>query len=88
MESCARGRVSKDLKQNNIDLKLQKIINSYPWYKVPPPIHKVLIHGSDIVAKSLEILILLSEEGKRPTKKLLEKLEISGKLQLTAQGII
>lgn len=21
----------------------------YPWYKMPPPVHKVLIHGSDII---------------------------------------
>lgn len=38
-------------------------VEKYPWYPMPPTVHKVLIHGSIIVEKALLPIGQLSEEA-------------------------
>ncbi|XP_011697762.1 PREDICTED: uncharacterized protein LOC105455831, partial [Wasmannia auropunctata] len=48
-------------------------IHLYPWYKIPPSVHKVLIHGSDII-KHLGLPIgCLSEEAQEANNKIFRK---------------
>lgn len=45
----------------------------YPWYKMPPSVHKVLLHGSDII-KYLGLPIgCLSEEAQEANNKIFRK---------------
>ena len=38
-------------------------VQLYPWYHMPPTVHKVLIHGADIAKESILPLGQLSEEA-------------------------
>lgn len=43
--------------------------DNYKWYKMPPSVHKVLIHGADIINHSLLSIGELSEEAAEATNK-------------------
>ena len=48
-------------------------IDLYPWYKIPPSVHKILIHGST-VAKEFELpLGWYSEENQEANNKIFRK---------------
>lgn len=45
----------------------------YPWYKLPPSVHKLLIHGSEII-KTFELSSgFYSEESQEGTNKIFRK---------------
>lgn len=48
-------------------------IKMYPWYYMPPTIHKLLIHGSSIVKETILPIGLLSEEALEATHKYVRK---------------
>lgn len=48
-------------------------INLYPWYKIPPSVHKVLIHGSDIIRHLGLPIGCLSEEAQEASNKIFRK---------------
>ena len=48
-------------------------INLYPWYSMPPSVHKALLHGSNII-KHLGLPIgCLSEEAQEASNKIFRK---------------
>lgn len=48
----------------------QLCIDLYPWYKLPSSVHKLLIHGSEII-KTFELLIgFYSEESQEERNKI------------------
>lgn len=44
-------------------------VQKYPWYNMPPTLHKYLIHGPEIISKSLLPLGLLTEEAQEARNK-------------------
>ncbi|XP_003740985.1 uncharacterized protein LOC100903259 [Galendromus occidentalis] len=49
-------------------------VSHYPWYYMPVTVHKVLIHGADIVEKSTQPVGSLSEEAQEASNKLFKNL--------------
>lgn len=47
----------------------EKLISLYPWYYLPASIHKVLIHGPDIVSRAMLPIGQLSEEAAESRNK-------------------
>lgn len=47
----------------------QLFVKTYPWYPMPPTVHKVLIHGSIIIKKALLPIGQLSEEAQEARNK-------------------
>lgn len=39
------------------------LVNEYGWYKMPPSIHKILIHGGEIIKNAILPIGTLSEEA-------------------------
>lgn len=48
-------------------------IQLYPWYKIPPSVHKVLLHGSDIIECLGLPIGCLSEEAQEASNKIFRK---------------
>ncbi|XP_011868998.1 PREDICTED: uncharacterized protein LOC105562616 [Vollenhovia emeryi] len=44
-------------------------VNEYPWYPMPASVHKILIHGSDVLSVSLLPVGMLSEEAQESRNK-------------------
>ncbi|KAK4887577.1 hypothetical protein RN001_003848 [Aquatica leii] len=44
-------------------------VDLYPWYYMPASMHKILIHGSDIIAHALLPMVQLSEEAQECRNK-------------------
>lgn len=47
----------------------KKFVALYEWYNMPPTLHKILIHGKDIVEKCIFPVGLLSEEAQESRNK-------------------
>lgn len=45
-------------------------INLYGWYKMPPTVHKVLLHGSNIMRKLILPIGYFSEEAQESGNKI------------------
>jgi len=41
----------------------RKLISLYPWYYLPPSIHKILVHAPDVINYALVSIGELSEEA-------------------------
>lgn len=48
-------------------------VQLYPWYPMPPTIHKLLIHGPQIIASALLPIGQMSEEAQECCNKLIKK---------------
>lgn len=48
----------------------RKLVSTYPWYNLPSSIHKVLIHGSEVIDHCLISIGELSEEAAESCNKL------------------
>lgn len=48
-------------------------VEKYPWYKMPTGVHRLLIHGPDIIAAALVPIGKLSEEAQEATNKLIKR---------------
>lgn len=48
-------------------------VTKYPWYKMPTGVHRLLIHGPDIIAAALVPIGKLSEEAQEATNKLIKR---------------
>ena len=44
-------------------------VQKYPWYPMPPTVHKVLIHGPDVIQHALVPIGQLSEEAQEATNE-------------------
>lgn len=44
-------------------------VKEYPWYPMPASVHKVLLHGSDVISVSLLPIGMLSEEAQESRNK-------------------
>jgi len=44
----------------------RKLISLYPWYYLPPPVHKILVHAPDVINYALVPIGELSEEAAEP----------------------
>ena len=46
------------------------LVKEYGWYKLPPSVHKILIHGADIISTTAELPIgIYSEEAQETRNK-------------------
>jgi len=41
----------------------RKLISLYPWYYLPPSIHKILVHSPDVINYALVTIGELTEEA-------------------------
>ncbi|KAF2902686.1 hypothetical protein ILUMI_03500 [Ignelater luminosus] len=48
-------------------------VKEYPWYKIPPGVHRLLIHRPDIIDSALLQIGKLSEEAQESTNKLIRR---------------
>lgn len=48
-------------------------VELYPWYPMPTSVHKILIHGSSIIASALLPIGQMSEEAQEASNKLIKK---------------
>ena len=53
--------------------KAQHFVRKYPWYAMPPTIHKILIHGPEIIRHALVPIGQLSEEAQEARNKEFKK---------------
>jgi hypothetical protein len=44
-------------------------VKEYPWYPMPASVHKILIHGSDVLSVSLLPIGMMSEEAQESRNK-------------------
>ena len=51
----------------------RKYVALYKWYKMPPTVHKVLIHGKAIIIKAPVPIRMLSEEAQEACNKLIRR---------------
>ena len=51
----------------------QMFVNLYPWYYMPPSVHKILIHGSAIISAALLPIGQMSEEAQEARNKHLKQ---------------
>lgn len=52
-------------------------INNYSWYNMPPSVHKVLMHGGDIIGKAIVSIGHLSEEAQEATNKIYKRARLN-----------
>lgn len=50
----------------------RQLIQEYPWYNLPPSVHKVLIHGYEVIDYALLSIGELSEEAAESTNKVIK----------------
>lgn len=48
-------------------------VTLYPWYRMPPSVHKVLLHGSKIIKYLGLPIVYLSEEAQEANNKIFRK---------------
>ncbi|GBP64954.1 hypothetical protein EVAR_41370_1 [Eumeta japonica] len=67
--------LSSGYKINNVAFKeyaldtARKLVAAYPWYNLPSSVHKVLIHGSEVIDHALLSIGELSEEAAEACNK-------------------
>ena len=66
--------------------KAKRCVTLYEWYNLPSTLHKVLIHGKDIMEKCIFPVGVLSEEAQECRNKEYEKYRLrhSRKISRTA----
>lgn len=47
----------------------RKLVEEYPWYYLPPSVHKILIHGAEVIKHALVSIGELSEEAAEAKNK-------------------
>jgi len=47
----------------------RKLISLYPWYYLPPSVHKILVHAPDVINYALVLIGELSEEAAESKNK-------------------
>lgn len=52
-------------------------VKLYSWYFMPPSLHKVLIHGADIISKSFLAIGFMSEEALEAGNKIFQKARLN-----------
>ncbi|GBP72056.1 hypothetical protein EVAR_48550_1 [Eumeta japonica] len=71
--------LSSGYKINNVAFKeyalhtARKLVAAYPWYNLPSSVHKVLIHGSEVIDHALLSIGELSEEAAEACNKLVKQ---------------
>jgi hypothetical protein len=50
-------------------LVISVFVKEYPWFYMPPSVHKVLVHGADIVSGAILPVGQLSEEAQESRNK-------------------
>lgn len=58
------------LSLTNLHLKPQSYVSLYNWYYMPASVHKLLLHGGEIVQHALVPIGLLSEDAQEANHKL------------------
>lgn len=53
------------------------LVAEYPWYFLPPTVHKVLIHGSEVIEHGLVSIGELSEEAAEARNKDIKKFRLN-----------
>lgn len=51
----------------------KRCVELYPWYKMPPSVHKILVHGCDIMMEFPKPIGYFSEEAQEATNKIFRK---------------
>ena len=51
----------------------RRFVELYPWYYMPTSMHKILIHGSQIIESSLLPIRQMSEEAQKSCNKFIKK---------------
>ncbi|CAH2101265.1 unnamed protein product [Euphydryas editha] len=51
----------------------KRCVEMYPWYKMPPSVHKILIHGCDIMIEFPKPIGYYSEEAQEASNKIFRK---------------
>ena len=55
----------------------RKLVEAYPWYHLPPSVHKVLIHGDTVMDYALASIGELSEEAAETNNKNIKQFRLS-----------
>lgn len=66
--SCEYAVNANAFKQYALDTA-RLYVNEYPWYPMPASVHKILIHGSDVLSVFLLPIGMLSEETQETCNK-------------------
>jgi len=73
--ACGKEINCKKFKRYCLDTA-ELCIQLYPWYKIPPSVHKVLLHGSDIIEYFGSPIGCLSEEAQEASNKIFRKVRV------------
>lgn len=74
LQAMASGYKINPDKFNTYALDTAKeLIKAYPWYYLPASVHKVLLHGSDVIKHALVSIGELSEEAAEANNKIIKK---------------
>lgn len=55
----------------------RKLVETYPWYYLPPSVHKVLIHGETVIDYALASIGQLSEEAAESNNKNIKQFRLN-----------
>lgn len=66
----------------------RQFVSLYPWFPMPPTVHKVLIHGSEIMSSLLLPIGQLSEEAQESCNKFLKKFRVDHARQSSRENNI
>lgn len=70
LQTISCGHDISEEKFNNYALELaKKLVQLYPWYYMPTLVHKLLIHGSEIIKHSILPIGQMSEEAQESCNK-------------------
>ena len=70
--TCGQNIDCRIFKMYSLETAL-KCVDLYPWYKMPPSVHKYLIHGSDIILEIGYPMGWFSEEPQEASNKIFRK---------------
>lgn len=59
------------------------LVQEYPWFNLPASVHKVLIHGSDVIEHALLSIGELSEEAAEATNKHIKEFRSNNTRKMT-----
>jgi len=67
---CASGKVINVMTFESYSFRIAEIfVSLYPWYYMLVSIHKLLIHGSDIVKNAIVPIGRLSKDAQREKER-------------------
>ncbi|XP_072375997.1 uncharacterized protein [Diabrotica undecimpunctata] len=86
LAAVASGYEIDSVKFQNYCIKTRKLyLSLYPWYNMPVTVHKILVHGADIIKNSLIPVGQMSEEASEAKNKEIRRVRLGHTMKISRQ---